>query len=577
MTDILCPVCGEPNPPEATSCKACQAPLKTSAFTPDFAEGADLPDWLRKLSSQDDTLPASAPTGDDAAMPDWLSEISQQADFEPPAEAAAELPAEAPDWLASTLAEEPSPPQEAEEQDWAAGWLAEVQAESQPAGEVPEEQAPLFTFDQLEEAELADLQAEGTAGEEGVLSTLPDWVSEVAAEQPEDEALDDQAGLAPAELPSWLEAMRPSEAEVPSTPAEDVSGAAVESSGPLIGLRGVLSGEPLAIRSQRPAAYSLKLRVTDDQKQRVTLMEQLLAEEPKPKVLPVPPVITARYIFRLLIALILVLPVAWAVVTDGRIMPLPAQANLPGSVLAVYGLIESLPDQTPVLVAFDYEAGYSGEMEAAGFTALEHLAGRRAYLTLVSTNATGPALAERFMALLGQRTTQGALPAANYANLGYVPGGSIGLFSLVRDLRQTLPYDLRGFDIWQAGPLSNINSLADFGMVLVLVNDPEVARAWIEQTGSALRQTGTPLVMITSAQAAPLVQPYFAGYPQQVQGLVAGMPGGAAYESAVAANGPARQSWDAYSIGLMASVFVIVAGAVLVMAIEALGLGKKGN
>ena len=32
MTDIICPLCGKPNPPDLDECKFCQAPLKTGGF-----------------------------------------------------------------------------------------------------------------------------------------------------------------------------------------------------------------------------------------------------------------------------------------------------------------------------------------------------------------------------------------------------------------------------------------------------------------------------------------------------------------------------------------------------------------
>ncbi|MBN2146572.1 MAG: hypothetical protein JW726_04250 [Anaerolineales bacterium] len=604
MTDIICPVCGKTNPAEAETCQFCQAPLKTSAFTPDFDEASDLPDWLRSLNADQGAFPVTGTGEEPAKVPDWLSNIGGVTKEEQPSEAPAEPAAGKPDWLADLIQGEPAEPLPADlpdwlagqapasatpfsgdEQDWTADWMAgegtaeQTETSAEPVEEETPSSIPAFTFDSLESFEEQETptttqdEAEGTGD---LLSTLPDWVANVTAEDAEAEGGEGEGELAPAQLPSWLEAMRPAEADQPSVPPEDLSGFTAESSGPLIGLRGVLSAEPVGIRTRRAAAYSIKLRVTDEQKQRVTLLEQLLADEPKPKALPSAPMITAQYVFRLLIAVALLLPVLWAVVSNGRLTPLPDPTAAPG-VMAMYNLIQRLPADAPVLVAFDYEAGYSGEMDAAGSAVLEHLLNRGASLALVSTSATGPALAERFIANLNQQPERLNNPYTNYANLGYIPGGTIGLYSLARSVHSTLPYDLHGIDVWASGPLSSVQDLADFGLVLVLVSDPETARAWVEQAGPILKQNGTALAMITSAQTTPLVQPYFAGNPRQVEGLIAGMAGGAAYESASAVNGPAHLAWDAYSLGLAVSVLVILIGTLVDVSYKALRVEMKGK
>lgn len=572
MTDIICPVCGQTNAVEAEECRSCKAPLKTTAFTPDFADESSLPEWLQQLSADQPASPGDEAVQDQAGFPDWLRQISKEEGLELPSDIEGEIDTERSELQADLLPQEGAQPETSDQQDWMSGWMEEIQAATKPESE--EQAEDVQASEMLESAPQADASQAELQSEEQSLAALPDWAAEISSEPSEsDELAQDQPDLEPAELPSWLEAMRPSEEEVPSFPTEDVSKAAVEGSGPLIGLRGVLSSEPVNIKAQK-TAYSLKLRVTDEQKQRVALLQQLLADEPKPKALPAPPVITAGYLFRLLIALVLLFPVVWMIANDGQRVPLPERSTMPG-VLAAYQLVERMEAGKPVMVAFDYEAGFSGEMDAAASAFIEHLMSRHAYLTLVSTSATGPALAERFISTLNQNSSHLDQTYTAYTNFGYIPGGSIGLHSLVGSLRQTLPYDLQGVDIWAGEDLRNVIQLTDFGMLVILVNDPEIARAWIEQTATILNQNGIPLVMVTSAQAAPLVQPYFAAEPQQVQGLVVGMAGGAVYEDTLASSGPARRSWDAYSLGLIASVFVILAGAALEMMVKAFGVEKE--
>jgi hypothetical protein len=98
-------------------------------------------------------------------------------------------------------------------------------------------------------------------------------------------------------------------------------------------------------------------------------------------------------------------------------------------------------------------------------------------------------------------------------------------------------------------------------MVVVLTENPNTARAWIEQAGPLLGET--PLLMVVSAQIEPVVRPYFESESQQVNGIVAGLPGGAAYEQMLGRSGLARKYWDAYSLGVSLIALLIVFGAVI--------------
>ena len=148
------------------------------------------------------------------------------------------------------------------------------------------------------------------------------------------------------------------------------------------------------------------------------------------------------------------------------------------------------------------------------------------------------------------------------ANLGYLPGGTVGIRSFAESPRQVMPFALDGTDVWGSGPLAGIKSLSDFAMVLVITESPYTARSWIEQVKPLLGDK--PLVTVVSARAEPAVRPYFDGEPRIVQGIVAGLPGGAAYEQYAGAGPTWRVNyWDAYSIGItLIAVMLLVGGVV---------------
>jgi hypothetical protein len=108
--------------------------------------------------------------------------------------------------------------------------------------------------------------------------------------------------------------------------------------------------------------------------------------------------------------------------------------------------------------------------------------------------------------------------------------------SLVEDPKQTVPNTIEGAPAWGTDqapafpPQEGVHSLEDFSLVLVLVDDPDLARIWIEQV-SPRQSTANPVTlgMVTSAQVEVLLQPYYQSIPRQLSGFASGLRGGAAY------------------------------------------------
>jgi len=198
---------------------------------------------------------------------------------------------------------------------------------------------------------------------------------------------------------------------------------------------------------------------------------------------------------------------------------------------------------------------------------------KNAYLTLVSTTPSGPALAE---SIINTSTGLDGMPKtySTYTNLGYIPGGTMGLLGLAKSPKAVLPYSLDGTNVWAIPPLNTISTINDFSAVIVMTNDPDIARSWIEQLGPVLRADGTPLLIITSSQAEPLIRPYYEATPSQVQGLVTGLTGGLAYGRSVG-NMQQNGVWDAFSISMTTSALIIIVGSIIGVVVKMPTPGKK--
>jgi hypothetical protein len=228
-------------------------------------------------------------------------------------------------------------------------------------------------------------------------------------------------------------------------------------------------------------------------------------------------------------------------------------------------LIASLSPDSAVLIGLEYQPGMSGELDAAAAGVLDHIMLQGARLALVSTSPTGPALGERLVRLV--EAEHDYEPGTQYVNLGYIPGGATGLQLLATAPRSAVPvgYDDRPFwslvdqtgtSPWSQPAMQGITALGDFTMTLVISDDPEMVRRWVEQVGPVLR-TGT-LFVVSSAQAEPLVRPYLDS--GQIAGLASGLRGGAAYEGFLQREGPARGAWDGVTVSTLVAV-VLMLGA----------------
>jgi hypothetical protein len=479
-------------------------------------------------------------------------------------------------------------------------WLTDIQQAA--LHEKPEEEKPLlftssgaispFMLEEGDESEEAQPTAEPVENPDvtpedaslAVPAEIPDWLAEVApresgvglpeetAEEHESSYPSGQEEIAPAELPSWLEAMRPVEFAASKPPPVEEGADRVESVGPLAGLRGVLPAEPDVSRLGKPTGYSIKLQVSDAQQTHANLLETLVKEEGTARPLPQRSVISSQHLLRLAITIILIVTVVFPMFMG---WPQESPPEFPQEVGAVAHFINDLKPGAPVLIAVDYEPGWSGEMDAAAAGVIQHLELMGAYPAFISTVPTGPAQAEHLLAVVGQTSGVAWQAGHNYANLGFIPGGAAGLLSFAQSPQKIAPaYSDTGRSAWDEGSLVNVQSISDFALTIVITQNPDTARTWIEQVEPFLGER-TPLLMVLSAQAEPLVRPYYDEFQQQVKGMVIGLLGGASYENLNGQPLLALNYWDAFNLAIVVAVVIIFLGALFNASLAAAGKRKN--
>jgi hypothetical protein len=511
-----------------------------------------LPDWLGSLGAAEE--PSAAPA--EEALP-WMQ------DFQQPAELGQ-------DWLANAPTQEVVPATEVP-LDAMPDWMRDLSGAPPSASEPPVEEpatAPASPFaldipdwlldgEQRPVALPEEATAVPTGGATSVFTEFPfeETPPPFAAEPAESGA----EGLEPAQMPGWVQAMRPVEAVAPTQSAKDAEGR-IEQAGPLAGLQGVLPGEDLSALYYRPPVYSSRLRLTERQRLNATLLENLIAEDARSKPVRAETSAAPRRALRLVVAVLLILALLGVLGSGLPALALPA--NTTPETQAFFNVLTGLltPEQTslPILVAFDYQPALSGEMRLISQSVLEDLMAKNVRIIAFSTQPSGPAMAQQLLQDAQQMRPSYVLEYQSL-NLGYLVGGASGLQQLSLSPQAALPMTVDGKPAWNQAPLQGVQQLTDFRAVIVLTDDADAARAWVEQVGPRLGNC--PLLMVVSAQAEPLVLPYVQS--GQVQGMLAGLSGAVQYEVLTQRTlGNARMVWNAYQAGLLFLLVMILIGSI---------------
>ena len=555
---------------------------------------SETPDWISRLESspsgsEAEPIEAMEPISGEE-VPAWIRDADEtQPSLE--AEPALELPGEGelPDWLSFTPSESAgeavageegipawmdAPVEPTEDAGIPAGtpsWLGEFAAAAPPLSEeeLDEEGELVSAFVEGSEAWLSLPEAghipettgmEDLAGETSLIppflsDEVPEWLGQESAEgSPVEEAeslptppieepiAEGEPSLEMASLPTWLEAMRPVEAVAPAhAPTVQEK---IERVGPLAGMQGVLPGEETAVQYHKPPTYSGRLRISETQRTHADVLQEAIQNLVQPKPVAAESRLVPQTVTRLLVTILILLVMLIPILGGTRASQLPA--TTPAHVSSLFTTLHS-PAEAPqrILLAVEYEAGLAGEMQIISTSVLEDLVKRNAQLAVLSTQPTGVALAESLLKSAG--VSEDAV-----ARLGYLPGSELGLQSLTQDLRVALPSGN-----WDHPLVREIDSLDDFDAILVISSNADISRGWLEQVQPAI--TGKPMLMIASAQSAPILQPYLQS--RQLSGMIGGLIDGAAYDRLTGrTDGAARRAWDSYQFGLILVILLIILG-----------------
>ena len=192
-----------------------------------------------------------------------------------------------------------------------------------------------------------------------------------------------------------------------------------------------------------------------------------------------------------------------------------------------YNYLNNMPQGSVVLWGWDVSfAGWS-EMEAQGVAVTKLLfklmAEKGFRIVIMGYREECGNLPEMVMRQLGMHPTQNQNYGKNYAHIGWLPGGSVGMASFAKNMRATLPKDWWGTPLDNLQVMKDINTIQDVDLVI-----------YIESGGCELAITQYVVPYNTNLGVCAIAQNVPGNMPRLDAGLIkimlAGIRGGAELE-----------------------------------------------
>jgi len=353
----------------------------------------------------------------------------------------------------------------------------------------------------------------------------------------------------------------------------EIPGVTNVESGPLAGLAAIPVAQDFFPGPARKLVSSTQFELSEEDRLHALLLQSLLAGPPHPEHEKMSRKKGSGWLLKLLIAFALLTVMGYMLVNGVSSGPQGFTGGQAG--VDFIEQVDALPDGSVILVAAEYDAGYSAEIELAAVDVLRALIKKNSTMVLISTVPEGPILVEDLLykgwvalAEQDQEQAAGYVFSQRLINLGYLPGGAAALLAFMQNPRQAAPagfHDLNhNQDSWTALSELGVNQLSDFSSVIVITDRFESSRTWLEQVDPGLGNI--PLLFITTAQSLPLLLPYVQS--GQAQGLLAGINDGfMAGKSLEGAPGD-LSTVTSYQAGIYVLIILLLIGAFIQLSIK---------
>lgn len=224
-------------------------------------------------------------------------------------------------------------------------------------------------------------------------------------------------------------------------------------------------------------------------------------------------------------------------------------------VINIYNKIESLDENSHILLALDYDPSSKEELHPMAIALLHHCFGRSVKVLALTLWPGGTGLAED--AIVSVAKEYGKESGKDYVFLGYKPGQASLIINMGENLFTAFPKDYYGNTTSDLTVLKGISTLKDIDYVIDLAAGQTI-ETWIAYGKEKYKfDMGAGCTAVIGPDMYPFLQ------SGQLNGLMGGLKGAAEYESLINKKSMAVRGMRPQSVvHLLVIVFVFIGNAI---------------
>lgn len=196
---------------------------------------------------------------------------------------------------------------------------------------------------------------------------------------------------------------------------------------------------------------------------------------------------------------------------------------------AVFRAVQSLPQGSTVLLAFDFDPGSAGELEPMGVNMARHCALRGHKMVFISLWPLGGQMIDQTIEKVIRADFPQLQDGVDFVNLGFQAGNEQVMRVVLTDFKRAFPTTKSGRATADLPILQSVQRIGDFALLASVSAGYPGSKEWVQYVVSA---SGGKLPMVSGCTGVqtPQLYPYF---PGQISGLLGAIKGAAEYESLI--------------------------------------------
>ncbi len=249
-----------------------------------------------------------------------------------------------------------------------------------------------------------------------------------------------------------------------------------------------------------------------------------------------------RRVIYLLLALVIIIPIVFKI---------PSTVAVSKAARMAYDAVDKLPAGTPIIFSTDFDPASMPELKPMMVAMLRQAFEKKLKVIMMGHWPTGIPLSTLILEQVAKEFN--AEYGVDYVNLGYRPGAGLVMIQMGKEIRSVYDIDTKGNPVDSLPMMKSIHNYSDIGLVACF-EAGSMGDIWVQY---AWGRFGVKIIMGTTAVVTPDSYPYLAAH--QIEGLIGGMAGAAAYEKLISHPDKAmiRMSSQAWA-HILIIVFIII-------------------